>query len=399
MLRISFFVFIISLLPVLAIAQPSGYDLLSIAQIKSGIKSKRISSYDRSGNNGDWVEGIKPGEKRTIFDVSGAGMINHIWITIAPEPEQLNRNDIILRMYWDGNSFPSVESPIGPFFGQGWNEEYPFFSQPLSAAPLGGKALVSYFVMPFLKGARIEIENQADKEISKFYYYVDYYETERLPADLGRFHAWFNHQVTETDSTEGENEWSLFGKQKENLKGERNYVFADIKGKGQFVGVNYYINSPTTMWYGEGDDMIFIDGQETPSLHGTGTEDYFNTSWCPKEVFMTPYFGYPRVNIIDKTWQTGWQGRTHVYRFNIVDPIYFDRSFKFTIEHGHNNVLILDLASVAYWYQSEAVKIPPLQSKEERKPMPVANSIDVHRWREAWRRAKGNGTKLWGNEK
>jgi hypothetical protein len=301
-------------------------------------------------------------------------------------------------MYWDGNTFPSVESPIGPFFGQGWNEEYPFYSQPLAAAPNGAKALVSYFVMPFAKGARIEIENQTERNIDAFYYYVDYYEVDKLPADLGRFHAWFNHQLTDTDMAEGENEWGVLGAQKNNPKGERNYLFADIKGKGQFVGVNYYINAPSPMWYGEGDDMIFIDGQEMPSLHGTGTEDYFNTSWCPKESFMTPYFGYPRVNTTDKSWATGWQGRTHVYRFNIVDPIYFDRSLKFTIEHGHNNVLILDLASVAYWYQSEAGKIPGLQSKAERQPMPVTNNVDIHKWREAWRRANGNGMKLWGNE-
>jgi hypothetical protein len=380
-----------------ALAQFQGNDMFAIAQMKAGIKSKRISSFDKTGNNNDRIEAIKPGEKRTLFDVSGSGMINHIWITISPEPQHLNRNDIIIRMYWDGNTFPSVESPLGPFFGQGWNEEYPFLSQPLSATPNGAKGLVSYFVMPFAKGARIEVENQSDRNIDAFYYYVDYYEMEKLPADMGRFHAWFNHQLTETESAEGENEWGVLGQQKPNPKGERNYVFADIKGKGQFVGVNYYVNAPSPMWYGEGDDMIFIDGQETPTLHGTGTEDYFNTSWCPKEVFMTPYFGYPRVNTNDKRWETGWQGRTHVYRFHIVDPIYFDKSLRFTIEHGHNNVLILDLASVAYWYQAEAAKLPAPLTKEQRQFMPLTNNVDIHKWREAWRRGKG-GNALWGNE-
>lgn len=379
------------------LAQPQGNDMLTLAQMKTGIKSKRISSFDRSGKNNDRIEAIKPGEKRTLFDVTGAGMINHIWITISPEPQHLNRNDIIIRMYWDGSTFPSVESPIGPFFGQGWNEEYAFLSQPLSATPNGAKGLVSYFVMPFAKGARIEVENQSDRNIDAFYYYVDYYELEKLPSDMGRFHAWFNHQVTDTESAEGENEWGVLGPQQANPKGERNYVFADIKGKGQFIGVNYYVNSPSPMWYGEGDDMIFIDGQDSPTLHGTGTEDYFNTSWCPKEVFMTPYFGYPRVNTNDKRWETGWQGRTHVYRFHIVDPIYFDKSLKFSIEHGHNNVLILDLASVAYWYQSEAAKLPSPLTKEQRQYMPLTNSVDIHKWREAWRRNKGTNSS-WGNE-
>jgi hypothetical protein len=126
------------------------------------------------------------GETREIFNVNGAGHINHIWITIAPTPEDLPRNDIILRMYWDGNDFPSVESPIGPFFGQGWNESYPFSCLPLAVGPVEGRSLVSYFVMPFSKGARIEIENQTSKEIRAFYYYIDYVETENPPKKMGR---------------------------------------------------------------------------------------------------------------------------------------------------------------------------------------------------------------------
>jgi len=371
-----------------------------LAQIKTGVRSKRVSSYDRSGRNEDYLSKIKPGEKRVIADLAGAGIINHIWITMSPEPQNLNRNDIVIRMYWDGNSFPSVASPLGPFFGQGWNEAYTFSSLPLSASPLEGRALVSYFAMPFFKGARIEIENQSDKDIDGFYYYIDYYEVDRLPPDQGRFHAWFNYEITETDSTYGENEVLLLGKEEvANLNGKRNYTIADLKGKGQFVGVNYYVNNPTPMWYGEGDDMIFIDGQALPTLNGTGTEDYFNTAFCPKEVFSNPYYGYPRVNSPDKTFETGWMGRTHLYRFHIVDPIYFDKSLRFTIEHGRSNVLTLELASVAYWYQSTAVKIPEIKSQADRKPRRILNPFEILRWRDEWRKAKGNGTKLWGWEK
>ena len=374
--------------------------MLGIAEIKNGIRSKRISSYDRSGKNEDYIASIAPGQKRTLADMKGSGIVNHIWITMSPPPHELNRNDIVIRMYWDGNSFPSVESPIGPFFGQGWNETYPFSSQPLSASPLEGRALVSYFAMPFSKGAKIEIENQGDKTIDGFYYYVDYYELDKLPSDLGRFHAWYNYEVTETDSLYGENEVLLLGKDEvPNLKGERNYVIADLKGKGQFVGVNYYVNNPTPMWYGEGDDMIFIDGGEYPALSGTGTEDYFNTAFCPKEVFNHPFYGYPRVNSPDKTFETGWMGRTHLYRFHMVDPIYFDKSLRFTIEHGRSNVLTLELASVAYWYQTEAVKIPMIKPLAERKPRRLLNPFEIIRWRDEWRKAKGNGTKLWGWEK
>ncbi|HNS19498.1 MAG TPA: DUF2961 domain-containing protein [Sedimentisphaerales bacterium] len=369
-------------------------DLAGLARIRSGVKTQRVSSYDRSGGNNDRFEHIKDGETRELFNVQGAGIINHIWITIAPTPETLSRNDIILRMYWDGNSFPSVESPIGPFFGQGWNESYPFVSLPLAVGPVEGRAMVSYFAMPFANGARIEIENQAGREISAFYYFIDYVEVEKLPEDMGRFCAWYNHELTEA-LPDGENEWGTLGPEGKNTTGKDNYVFADIKGKGHYVGVNYYVHSPSPMWYGEGDDMIFIDGAQTPTLHGTGTEDYFNTSWCPKTLYSHPYFGYGRVND-----DLGWLGRTHVYRFHIADPVYFDKSLKVTIEHGHNNCLTLDLASVAYWYQAPPLtKLAPIPNKEARKPKSFIGVTDVHRWRDAWRKAHGSNDQLWGNER
>ncbi len=235
--------------------------------------------------------------------------------------------------------------------------------------------------MPFEKGARIEIENQTDKTINAFYFYVDYLEMAKLPEGMGRFHAWYNHSLTKA-LPEGETEWSVTAPQKTNTTGDRNYVFIDTKGKGHFVGINYYVHSPTPMWYGEGDDMWFIDGEKTPSLIGTGTEP-----------FSHPFFGYPRVNN-----DIGWLGRTHIYRFFINDPIFFETAVKGTIETGHDNNLTLDLATVAYWYQDGAVKLPPAPTKEYRKPKPFINHVDMHRWRDAWRKAKGNDPQLWGNE-
>jgi hypothetical protein len=367
-------------------------EMKDLIHIKQGVKSKRVSSYDRSGDNHDNLANIKSGEKRTIFEVSGAGIIDHIWITMGPEANILSRNDVIIRMYWDGNDYPSVEAPIGPFFGQGWNESYLFTSAPLVAAPMDGMGLVSYFAMPFAKGARIEIENQSSTDISTFYYYIDYVEMKKLPADAGRFHAWYNKQLMgSADSIESEH-W-IFGGNKPNKDGKKNYVIANITGKGHFVGVNYYVHSPTPFWYGEGDDMIFIDGDSLATLQGTGTEDYFNTSWgAPKTPYSTPYFGYAKVNN-----DIGFLGKTHIYRFNIADPIYFDKALKFTIEHGSNNVLTLDLASVAYWYQDAAAAVPSIPNAAARKPMPMIGPADIHRWRNEWRKSKGNDPLLWGN--
>ncbi len=384
--------FLATLIIIHSSSAQSNEGLIGLAKMEQGVKTKRISSYDKSGGNNDRYEHIMPGEKLTLAEIEGSGVINHIWITIAPPPPGLNRNDIVLRMYWDGNDFPSVESPIGPFFGQGWDESYQFRSMLLSANPVEGRALVSYFKMPFQKGAKIEIENQSEEEIRAFYYYVDYIETE-VPDDAGYFHAWYNHELTEANE-EGENEWGVLPMETgKNEKGSENYLFLKTEGKGKFIGVNYYVNNPSPMWYGEGDDMMFIDGSEMPTLHGTGTEDYFNTSWCPKDVFMHPYYGYPRVN-----GTLGWLGRTHVYRFHVEDPIYFDKSFTFSIEHGHNNCLTLDLASVAYWYQEKPTKISPIPSKEDRKFKKEIGTVEIHRWRHEWRKAKGNDQQLWGDE-
>ncbi len=367
-------------------------EMYELTKMKSGVRNRRISSYDRSGNNRDHLSNIKPGETRTIAEISGSGIINHIWITIAPGPDRLKRNDIILRMYWDNKSYPSVESPIGPFFGQGWDEQYNYASLPLSAGPGNGTGLSSYFQMPFASGVKIEIENQSDVTIDAFYYYVDYLEVKKLPQDLGRFHAWYNHELTDA-LPQGETEWAVVGKQGENKDGAKNYVFVNTKGKGHFVGINYYVHCPSPMWYGEGDDMWFIDGETMPSLIGTGTEDFFNTSWCPKEAFSHPHFGYPRVNN-----DVGWLGRTHVYRFFINDPVFFETSLKGTIEHGHENNMTLDLATVAYWYQSQAIELPLAPTKEMRKPKPFIGPSEMHKWRHEWRKHKGNGSKLWGNE-
>ena len=286
-------------------SQSIAQEMTDLTRIRENVSSKRVSSYDRSGDNHDNLRRIAPGEKRTIFDVKGAGIIQHIWITMGPEPDKLSRNDVIISMYWDGNDFPSVQSPIGPFFGQGWNDSYLFTSAPLAATPANGMGLVCYFAMPFSNGARIEIENQSASEISTLYFYIDYAEMKQLPPNTGRFHAWYNRELTAAEDSV-ENEHWMFGPGKPNKTGERNYVIADIKGKGHFAGVNYYVHSPTPYWYGEGDDMIFIDGGALPALHGTGTEDYFNTSWgAPQAPYSTPYFGYPEV-----TGKGSWQ--THI---------------------------------------------------------------------------------------
>ncbi|MGE5529808.1 MAG: glycoside hydrolase family 172 protein [Patescibacteria group bacterium] len=363
------------------------------------LRTKRISSYDRSGGNADCVA-VEAGTAKVLAEIPGAGIIRHIWITMASDDEMIRRN-AVLRMYWDGEETPSVLSPLGDFFGQGWGEKYNFISLPLAAAPAGGNALNSYWPMPFGNGARIEVLNESALPIKSFYYYIDYEEHPSMPPSAGRFHAWWNRELT-GPGPEGENEWALLGPYAENRSDASNYLFAEIEGRGHFAGVNYYVDNPGPIWYGEGDDMWLVDGEPWPgSLHGTGTEDFFNSSWCPNEIYQHPFFGYARIpgQGTGPAASLGWLGRTHCYRFFLADPIRFSRSLRASIEHGHANCLTLDLCSVAYWYQAEPHRpFPPLRPAGERGNMPGIGVKEIHLWRDAWRRANGGGL-LWGNEK
>ncbi|MFZ4508183.1 MAG: glycoside hydrolase family 172 protein [Fimbriimonas sp.] len=364
-------------------------------------KSKRISSYDRTGGNGDCVR-IAKGETFTLAEMAGAGIVQHIWITISSKDE-LHRRNLVLRMYWDGQEHPSVESPIGDFFGQGWGMKYNFASLPLAAAPRDGNALVCYFPMPYGNGARITVENQGPEDVDSFYYYVDYEEHPYIPPATGRFHAWYNQELTKPESEAGdvENEWEVYGPFAKNPSDKDNYLFCECTGQGHFVGVNYFVHSPSPMWYGEGDDMFLVDGEPWPgSAHGTGTEDYFNQSWCPDELYFHPFFGTARApGRNNDSPRFGWLGRTHVYRFHIADPIRFKTSLRASIEHGHANCLTLEIATVAYWYQTlPSAKFPPLPSAEERRPRPELTAADVHRQRGAWRDSRGGGFQ-WGSER
>ena len=362
--------------------------LEDLARFREG-RTKRISSYDRSGGNADYIK-LDAGEIVDVARIEGAGVVKHLWFTLGSKDPMYLRN-VIIRMYWDGETSPSVQSPLGDFFGQGWGETYPYVALPLCAAPR--KAFNSYFPMPFSDGARIEIENDSEEPLDALYYYVDYEERDAIGEDVGRFHAQWRRRLN-VSPEKHENEWVSFGPQSPNLTDRYNHVFIDAKGRGHYVGVNYYVDAPTPLWYGEGDDMFFIDGEPwPPSLHGTGTEDYFNSSYCPQSVYCHPYFGYARVNN-----NIGHLGRTHCYRFHIEDPVIFRKSLRGSIEAGHANAETLDIVTVAYWYQTEPHKrFDKLPGRAKRVNMPPIERMAIHKWREAWRQMMGGGA-LWGHE-
>lgn len=331
-------------------------------------KTLRNSSYDRTGGNSDWTT-IQAGEKKIISNIQGSGCVTHIWMGVAcDEPYFLRK--IVLRAYWDGEKEPSIEAPLGDFFGMGHGITKNFVSAPFMMSPQEGRGLNCYFAMPFSEGAVFEVENQCSSEYLRLWYYIDYEQYDKpLEPDVLRFHAQWRSQNTQGIDPRGmANEEFCFGGT--NTTGDDNYVILEAEGKGHYVGCNFNVVNKYNPgfnvwnWYGEGDDMIFIDGEKwPPSLHGTGMEDYFNTGWCPSEEYNAPYHG------IILPGGRNWAGKITYYRYHIQDPVIFHKSIKVTIEHGHANHRSDVYESTAYWYQSEPhMPFPEMKPAEERVP-------------------------------
>ncbi|MCL6431304.1 MAG: DUF2961 domain-containing protein [Anaerolineae bacterium] len=330
-------------------------------------RSHRASSWDRTGGNYDAIV-IQPGETATLAEIGGAGCIRHIWFTIACE-DRLYLRKLVLRMYWDGEESPSVETPVGDFFGVGHGVAAHFVSLPLNMTCGPGRrrnaGMNCFFPMPFATHARITIENPCQVPVPAFYYYIDYESLAVLPEDQGRFHAQWRceHPCQPVIHPDPEKEV--------NLTGRDNYVLLEAEGRGHYVGCvlnvdNWNAFHQRYTWFGEGDDMIFIDADTwPPSLHGTGTEDYFCEAWgFPSGAYAGPYHGVSLAGDAQE-----WSGQWSLYRFHIEDPVHFRERLRVTIEHGHANDQGNDYSSVAYWYQTEPhAPFPPLPEVEKRLP-------------------------------
>lgn len=299
----------------------------------------QISSYDRTGGNADFVP-IPVGGTAVLADIQGPGAVVQFWVTIGAKDKYFLRR-ILLRMYWDGEESPSVEVPIGDFFGTGL--QYKHFVTPYIGMSSGG--YYSYFPMPFQKSARIEVVNQTGAEVSSFYYHIDYQKLESpLEPDVAYFHSQWHRDVRTKDKT--------------------NYVVLEASGEGHFVGLNMSMQSyDRGLGYLEGDEMVYVDGEIQPSMYGTGTEDYFISGWYfNRGEFAAPYHG---LILKDDS-----LGRIAAYRFQIQDAIPFKKSIRFTIEHGHANTEAADYSSTAYWYQKEPhQKFEPIPSPGMRIPL------------------------------
>lgn len=292
---------------------------------------------------------VRGGETLTIAEIDGPGAIQHIWMTPTG-----NWRFSVLRFYWDDEKTPSVEVPVGDFFGMAFNEYAPLNSLAVTVNP--GSAFNCYWKMPFRRNCRITIEN-LDHEPMRLYYQVDYTLTQ-----IGNDEAYFHAQFRRSNPT----------------KGSIHTLVDGIKGKGQYVGTFVAWNVNNNGWWGEGEIKFYIDGDsDYPTINGTGTEDYFcgsynfeNKKTRRYEEYSTAYAGLHQVIRPDGLYVS--QQAFGLYRWHIMDPIRFDKDLKVTIQDlgwrhdGRYYPQKSDIASVVYWYQTEPhARFPELPSKDE----------------------------------
>ena len=337
--------------------------LSSLTRVKKA-RSLRASSWDTTGKNNDaW--NIEPNETCVLADIKGPGSINHIWMT-----QRDGYRNVLLRVFWDDEEHPSVLCPLGDFFGLGNEIVNSYDSLLFSASTAGnnqfntGCALNCYVQMPFNKSARIELVNDGD-EMHRQYFYIDYELYEQpLDDDVAYFHAQFRRE-NPCDGWGHEirvNTPEANVVNAERLAWDDNYLILEAEGRGHYIGCNLSITNFQGTWWGEGDDMIWVDGYKwPPDLHGTGSEDYLNQAWG-----MQPNAFQHNGSSIYEPDNDGYQTS---YVFHLENPVRFEKEIRATIEHGHGNHLRNETSSVAYWYQLEPHKPFGILPVQQRKPV------------------------------
>jgi len=331
------------------------------------LEPKDFTAHRSSSNNPDWNSNDDskrpiPGETTVLADLTGPGVVTHIWVTIADNEYGWPRL-LRLRVYYDGSPTPSVDAPVGDFFAVGHGFERGVKSLMIRDSS-DGRARNSYWPMPFQKSCRVTITNEGRRRVANLYYHVDWEKLPSLPANTPYFHARYRQALPAPAD----------GKP---------YEFLKVAGKGHYVGTVLSVVQAEAGWFGEGDDFFWVDGEKYPSIEGTGSEDYFNDAWG-LHVDDGPYYG---VTVADGT---GLGSRMTAYRWHLVDPIPFSKSLKFEIEHkgwtfntdgsvksGFGERVDL-MSSVAFWYQlGIAEDQPPVPYGPARLPQGNALQIEV----------------------
>jgi hypothetical protein len=333
-------------------------DSLGLTQVKK-YSSHRVSSGNRNIASNDDSKRIMPGDTLVMADVAGPGMITHIWVTVASNEFAWPRL-LRVRVYYDGHRTPSVDAPLGDFFGVGHGSERNLNSLMIHDSSFG-RARNSNWPMPYHKSCRITVTNEGDRIVPMFYYHVDYRSYQSLPSDIAYFHAYY--------------------RQERPARTGHNYEFLDIKGTGHYVGTVLSVVQTQLSWFGEGDDLFYIDGAKKPQIYGTGSEDYFNDAWGLRDS-DGPWTGTP----IAEGERLG--SRLSAYRWHVPDPIAFTNSLWAGIEHagwtakedGSVRSAFEErpdyFSSVAFWYQkgvNEGLPEPPYG----RARLPFGNATQI----------------------
>ncbi len=335
--------------------------LPGLTRVQPGRTKAVTSSAEDLNSNYDRRTYIEPGETMVLADIPGPAVINHIWLTFSEaRPNWLEAGgaahpgEIVLRMYWDGAEAPAVEAPLGDFFAAGFGLRQEVRSLPVQVE--GGDGYNSYWQMPFFERGLVTVTNEGAKNVRSFYYHIDYTEVDSLPEKTAYFCAQYRQEFPET-----------LGK---------DYLILDAEGQGHYVGTVMSVQTRSPFWFGEGDARIYVDGDSTPTIQGTGTEDYFLSAWGLNE-HLFPYFGVTYMS--DDPSSLG--ARATMYRWHVDDPIRFTESLRFEIEHtgwisadetesgeidGHVERED-DVATVALWYQvGQPKRFATLPGLEER---------------------------------
>ena len=323
--------------------------LVSMARLRD-YRCRRSSSWDRTGGNADFIP-LDAGATATLLDVKGAGVITHIWFTIN-SPDQMHLKNLVLRAWWDGESSPSVEAPIGDFYGLMLGDYFVYQSALLVVAPM--RALNAYFQMPFDTAAKITLTNEGKVRTNNLYFAIDYTTVPALPDNVGRFHAQYRQAAPCKKSV------NTSGK---NLNGADNYVFLEATGRGHFIGVTQA--SCKTLTDGSARATTCFSSTVKPSPPSTAPAQRTTTTERGISTAMPSRIcARARRYIVDPE-RTG--GRYCLYRWHTESFITFEKSIKATIEHGHANDRADDFYSVAYWYQTEPhAEFPRLPPPEAR---------------------------------
>jgi hypothetical protein len=313
---------------------------------------------------------VLPGKTKVVLEAEGPGVVTHTWFTFlgpgkhpwAPDGSATHQ-EMLLRVYYDGREEPGVEVPFGDFFANCFGMRSEVISLPVVVED--ADSYNSFWPMPFQKSIRIEVVNQSkNKNINLLYYNIDWIKKDKLPAETPYFYARYRQEYPTENG--------------------KDYVVLETEGKGHYVGTVMAVRTRSPSWFGEGDEKIYIDGEEEPSIWGTGTEDYFLSAWGLKSGVNTPFFG---TVYFDQWGIVG--GHTSAFRWHIADPVVFSKKIKVTFEHygwispdeneerrAHSwNEREDDYATIAFWYQTGIPTFAPETPPAEERVLPVLDEI------------------------